>query len=226
MNIRNLLAGIAVAMSLAACQTTPQYPIALSKDKLAAQKGRVAVAIHATKPDLYLPGASCLLCIGVATAANSSLNTYSKTLNTDEMLAVKTELVELLRKKGVDAVALDGQIDLYKLPDLKLGVNMATKDYTSAAKGFDHLIVVNVQQLGFVRNYAAYVPTSDAKATVSGFAFMVDLKTNAYEWFDQVQILRSADGAWDEGGSFPGLTNAYFQAIEQAKDRMKAPFVQ
>ena len=226
MNIRNLLAGFAVAISLAACQTVPQNPIALTKDNLAAQKGRVAVAIRAAKPDLYLPGANCLLCIGAATIANSSLNTYAKTLKTDELLQVKTELVDLMRKKGIDAVAIDGEIDLDKLPDLKLGTNMATKDYAAVAKGFDHLVVINVQQVGFVRTYAAYVPTSDAKATVSAFAFMVNMKTNAYEWFDHLTISRSAEGAWDEAPAFPGLTNAYFQVVEQTKDRVKAPFAQ
>ncbi len=226
MNIRNLLAGVAVAISLAACQTTPQNPISLSKESLAAQKGRVAVAIRTSTPDLYLPGANCLLCLGAATVANSSLNTYAKTLKTDELLQVKTELVELMRKKGIDAVALDGQIDLDKLPDLKLGTNMATKDFAGVAKGFDHLVVINVQQVGFVRTYAAYVPTSAAKATVSAFAFMVNMKTNAYEWFDHLTITRSADGEWDEGGNFPGLTNAYYQVIEQTKDRVKAPFAQ
>lgn len=226
MNIRNLLAGIAVAVSLAACQTVPQNPITLTKETLAAQKGRVAVAIRLPKPDLYLPGAGCLLCMAAANIANSSLNAYSQTLKTDEMLQIKTEIVELMRNEGIDAVALDGQIDLDKLPDLKLGPNMATKDYTPAAKGFDHLVVINVQQIGFVRTYSAYIPTSDAKATVAGFAFMVNLKTNGYEWFDHVVITRSADGAWDEAPAFPGLTNAYFQAVEQAKDRMKAPFAQ
>jgi hypothetical protein len=225
-NIRNLLASVAMAISLAACQTAPQNPISLTKESLAAKKGRVAVAVRAAKPDLYLPGAGCLLCLGAATIANSSLNTYAKTLKTDELLQVKTELVELMRKKGIDAVALDGQIDLDKLPDLKLGTNMATKDYAAVAKGFDHLVVINVQQVGFVRTYAAYVPTSDAKATVSAFAFMVDMKTNAYEWFDQLTITRSAEGAWDEAPSFPGLTNAYYQVVEQTKDRVKAPFAQ
>jgi hypothetical protein len=224
---RTLLAGVAVAMSLAACQTAPQNPIALTKEGLAAQKGRVAVAMRTPPTDLYLPGANCLLCIGVATMANSSLNTYSKTLKTEDLVQVKAEVVELLRKKGIDAAAIDGQLDLAALGDLKLGPNMATKDFASKfGKDYDHIVVINVQQLGFERSYAAYVPTSDAKATVRGFAFMVDLKTNAYEWFDHVQIMRSADGAWDEAPSFPGLTNAYFQALEQAKDRVKAPFAQ
>ncbi len=56
MNIRNLLASIAVAVSLAACQTAPQNPISLNKDTLAG-KGRVAVAMRVAAPDLDLPGA-------------------------------------------------------------------------------------------------------------------------------------------------------------------------
>jgi hypothetical protein len=227
LNVRNLLAGIAVALSLAACQTTPpQNPITLTKESLAAQKGRVAVGIRIASPDLYLPGANCLLCIGAATMANASLNTYAKTLKTDELLAIRAEIVENLRQKGIDAAPIDAPIDFDKLPELKLGKDFATKDYRPIAKGFDHIVVINIQQIGFVRTYAAYVPTSDAKATLSGFAFMVDLKTNGLEWYDHLTITRSAEGAWDEGPSFPGLTNAYFQTIEQAKDRMKGPFAQ
>ena len=226
MNIRNLLAGIAVAVSLAACQTAPQNRISLNKDTLGAGKGRVAVAMRVAAPDLYLPGAGCLLCMAAATIANTSLNTYAKTLKVDEMTQLKTEIVEMLRKKGIDAVAIDAPLEFEKMPDLKLGPDMATKDFSSVAKGFDRLLVVNVQQIGFVRTYAAYIPTSDAKATIDGVAYMVNLKSNAYEWYDHVTVTRSADGKWDEAPAFPGLTNAYFQAIEQAKDRMKTPFSQ
>ena len=226
MNIRNLLAGIAVAVSLAACQTAPQNPISLNKDTLGAGKGRVAVAMRVAAPDLYLPGAGCLLCMAAATIANTSLNTYAKTLKVDEMTQFKTEIVEMLRKKGIDAVAIDAPLEFEKMPDLKLGPDTATKDFSSVAKGFDRLLVVNVQQIGFVRTYAAYIPTSDAKATIDGVAYMVNLKSNAYEWYDHVTVTRSADGKWDEAPAFPGLTNAYFQAIEQAKDRMKTPFLQ
>jgi hypothetical protein len=225
LNIRNLLASIAVAVSLAACQTAPQNPISLNKDTLAG-KGRVAVAMRIAAPDLDLPGAGCLLCLAAATVGNSSLNTYAKTLKVDEMTQFKAEIVELLHSKGIDAVAIDAPLDFDKLPDLKLGPNTATKDFSSVAKGFDRLVVVNVTRIGFVRTYAAYIPTSDAKATVEGFAYMVNLKTNGYEWYDHVTVTRSAEGKWDEAPAFPGLTNAYFQAIEQAKDRMKAPFAQ
>jgi hypothetical protein len=224
MNIRNLLATLAVAVSLAACQTAPQNHIPLAKETVGAGMGRVVVAMRSVSPDLYLPGANCLLCMGAAVIANSSLNTYAKTMKTDDMVQVKGEIVDLLRKKGIDAVAIDAPLDLDKLPDLSLGANMATKDFHPVARGFDRIVVVNVQQIGFVRNYAAYVPTSDPRGIVDGFAYMVNLKTNAYESYEHVTITRGADGKWDEAPAFPGLTNAYFQAIETAKDRIKAPF--
>ena len=44
--------------------------------------------------------------------ANSSLNTYSHGLKDDDLLSLKGEIVELLRKKGLDASAVDGAFDL------------------------------------------------------------------------------------------------------------------
>lgn len=64
--------------------------------------------------------------------------------------------------------------------------------------------MINVPVIGFVRTCAAYVPTSDAKATLSLFGDMVDTKTNALEWYDSLVITRSADGAWDEAAGLPG----------------------
>jgi hypothetical protein len=34
----------------------------------------------------------------------------------------------------------------------------------------------------------------------------------------------SAQGEWDEPPKFPGLTTAYYQAIELAKDKIKDQF--
>jgi hypothetical protein len=225
MKIRTALLGVFVAAFLGACATKPQLPVALSKDKLGAQTGRVGVALGEPKPDLYLPGADCLLCIGAATLANNSLNTYSKTLKDDEIVALKEEMVEMLRKKGVQATAIDGVVNLNDLPDLKLGENMARKDFHRFSDRFDHLVVIDVRQFGFERTYASYFPTSEPKAVFRGGAYMVDLKTNAYEWYDTVAVVKGTDGKWDEAPNFPGLTSAYYQAIEQGKDQLKKPFL-
>ncbi len=224
MSIRTTLLGVFVAASLAACQTPSQRPVNLAKDKIGAQTGRVGVVMSDIKTDLYLPGADCLLCIGVATMANTSLNVYSKTLKSDELQQVKGELVEILRKKGVEATVVDAPVAIRDLPKLSLGANMATRDFASFKDRFDHLIVIEVNKLGFERGYRAYVPTGPARATLQGSAYMVDLKTNAYEWYDVLTLWKGADGQWDEAPAFPGLTSAYYQAIEMGKDRVKQPF--
>ena len=226
MSIRTTLLGVLVAASLAACHTVPQGHLALAKDKLVApQSGRVGVAMTEPAVDLYLPGAGCLLCLAAAAIANQSLNGYSHTLKDDDLLQVKAEIVEMLRKKGIDASAVDGPLDIKDLPKLDLGPNMATRDFGSFAKRYDRLVVIDVNQVGFVRTYSAYIPTSDPMATVDATAYMVDLKTNAYDWYERITITKQADGKWDEAPSFPGLTNAYFQALETGKDRIKQPFV-
>jgi hypothetical protein len=53
---------------------------------------------------------------------------------------------------------------------------------------------------------------------------VVNLKTNAYEWFMPVNILKSAEQKWDEPPKYPGLTNAYFQALELGRDSFLKPF--
>jgi len=54
----------------------------------------------------------------------------------------------------------------------------------------------------------------------------VNLGSNAYDWYLPVNVLRSAEGVWDEPTAFPGLTNAYFQALELGKDSYLNPFAQ
>jgi hypothetical protein len=37
-------------------------------------------------------------------------------------------------------------------------------------------------------------------------------------------VMKAADGKWDEPDRFPGLTNAYYQALESSRDRLLQPF--
>jgi hypothetical protein len=58
---------------------------------------------------------------------------------------------------------------------------------------------------------------------VVGASYIVDLTSNNYDWYLPLDIQRSAEGAWDEPPQFPGLTNAYFQTVEMAKDSIQKP---
>ncbi|OOG37512.1 hypothetical protein B0E51_16845 [Rhodanobacter sp. C05] len=179
------------------------------------------------KVDTHLPGASCLLCIAAASMANSKLTTYSHSLPEEGLPKLKSDLVELLRKRGVDAIVINEDINVAKLPDAKVkGDDVAKKDFSSFRNKYniEHLIVIDINEVGFERPYSAYVPSGEPKGVVAGLGYEVSLSNNTYEWYLPLNIQISADGQWDEPPNYPGLTNAYFQALETSKDNLLKPF--
>ncbi|KPF68805.1 hypothetical protein IP84_09005 [beta proteobacterium AAP99] len=179
------------------------------------------------KPDTSLPGASCLLCIAVASAANSSLTAHTKTLGVEDLPDLKKMVADRIRASGAEVVVIEETLDISTLADSTAsGPNMPRKNFAPLKQKFnvDRLLVLNIAALGFERTYSAYVPTSEPKAMVRGSGFLVNLSNNTYEWFLPLNVLRAAEGKWDEPPKFPGLTNAYFQAIELGKDELQKPF--
>jgi len=172
--------------------------------------------------DTYFPGANCLLCLVTANATNSTLSKYTKTLSVAELGALKEDIAAALKaKKNIDAVLIAEPLDLKSLPDFpNSGPNIAKKDFTSLKEkyGVDKLVLVQVFAVGYTRPYASYIPTGAPKAIVSTIGSLVNLKTNTFEWYLPTQTIRSAESNWDEPPKFPGLTNAYFQAVEQSRD--------
>ncbi len=227
MNARLCHAAIAVAI-LTGCATAPQNPIALSETAASAQGGRIGVAIAPLPaPDTYFPGADCLLCYATAAATNSALTTQTKTLSASDALPLREEIAALLKKRGADVKVIDGEVKIDALPDFaSQAPNVAPKDYRGLGQQhqIDHLVMIRVTTVGFTRNYASYVPTSDPKATFSGAGYMIDMKTNAYEWYLPVAVIKSADKVLDEPPAYPGLTNAFYQAIEIGRDQFLKPF--
>ena len=220
--------GLLLAMSmLGGCAVAPQLPVPLSKEALAGQGSRMGVAMSALpKVDTHLPGAGCLLCLAVASAANHSLTKHAQTLPAEDLAKLRAEAAALLRKNGNDVVVLDQDINVSALPDFgSKEPNFARKNFASIRDRYkiDRLLVVDLEMIGFLRTYSAYIPTADPKAMVRGSAYIVNLKTHALEWFLPVDTLRSAESKWDEPPSFPGLTNAYFQAIEISRDNILKP---
>lgn len=214
---------VAVTVFLAGC-ATPQAPLPLNGGALGSSAGKVGVVMTALpKPNTFFPGADCLLCIAAANAMNSSLTTHAQALPTDEIASIQQDIASLISKKGGEAQLIKEPLDIASLPDFRnSGPNMARKDFRSlhAKYGVDKLLVVQVFSLGYVRTYASYFPTSEPKASISSIGSLIDLKSNTYDWFLPVSALKAADGAWDEAPKYPGLTNAYFQAIESHRDQL------
>ena len=211
---------------LGGCATAPQLPVPLTSGTLSATAGRVGVVMTALpKIDTEFPGASCLLCLVVASAANSTLTAHVRALPYEDLPDLKKQVAAALAKKGVDALVIDGD---FKIDDLQKttgeGPNLAPRDYRQLRDRYkvDRLIVVNMNVLGVWRNYSAYIPTGDPRATLRGQAFLVNLRTNVLEWYVPIDITRAAT-VWDQPPKFPDLTNAYFQVIELGKDAVLKP---
>jgi hypothetical protein len=229
MKIRIGITLAAAAFFLAGCASTPQKQVALEANSIASDAGRIGVAMTAIPAlDTYLPGAGCLLCYAAASAANSTLTSHVKTLSAEDLPKLKDEIAQLLQKKGVDVTVIDEPIDLKALPDSSAtGTNMAKKDFSDFGKKHNvaKLLVIDISRLGMERTYSSYFPTSDPRALVDGVGYIINLKTNTYEWYMPVKVTQSSDGKWDEPPKFPGLTNAYFQALEVGKDNFRKPFL-
>ena len=228
MKMRLANALIVASLLLSGCITAPQTPVSLSQDALSAKSGRVGVAMTTLpKADTHIVGASCLLCYASAAAANSELTTYAQTLPLEDLPQLKNAMADLLRKKGADAVVITDSIDLKTLQDNeKEGPNVAKLNFAPFGQKYniDKLLMIDIAALGFYRTYSSYFPTSDPKAYLQGVGYIVNLKTNAYEWYMPVNITKSTDKSWDEPPQFPGLSNAYFQVVEIGKDTFMQPF--
>src|SRR4030088_1070335 len=104
MQIRTAILAIVVVV-LGACATPRQAPIQLAPETIAPQSGRLGVAMtKLPSVDTHLPGTGCLLCMAAAAATNSSLTDYSKTLSYEDLPQLKTEVGQVLAKKGTNVV--------------------------------------------------------------------------------------------------------------------------
>jgi hypothetical protein len=214
---------------LVGCATPPQAPIDLSDGFFAARSQRIGVAVsEIPQPATVFPGAGCLLCLAAASLAHSSLTDAVNAWKTDELRPLQGELVALLKARGQNVVAIEQPLKLQELPDRDgAQPNYARKDFSAlkSKAGVESLLVVNFQALGAWRNYSAYIPTGAPRAVFKAEAYMVDLATHRLVWYQMIDLGRAADGSWDEPPKFPGLTNAYFQLLEEGKDRIKKPFM-
>lgn len=217
-----------VAIVLGGCAAVPQVPVALDQHALGAESGRMGVAMAPIpRVDTAFPGAGCLLCMATASVANASLTTHARTLPLEDLPNLKNDIADLLRKKGNDVTVIEEEVDLKKLSNLSSkGPNIAKKDFSPLQQKYhiDKLLVIEITSIGFVRDYSAYIPTSDPRSVLEGAGYIVNLKDHVYEWYVPVKIIKNAEQNWDEPPKFPGLTNAYFQSLETGKDSFLAPF--
>lgn len=217
-----VLCAVGILLLAAGCATS-QKSVALAKGTIGPDRGRVGVVMtKVPKPDTQFPGAACLLCYAAASVANQSLTNYAGTLSTADLTVVQDDIAARLRARNAEVVIIATPLDLDTLPTFRgTGTNQPNKDFSDLRRQYriDRLVVIRIAAIGFSRNYASYIPTSDPSGFIDGAGSMVDLATNSYEWYMPFHIVKGSEGPWDEPPKFPNLTNAYFQVIEMGKDR-------
>ena len=223
-----LLLLLLASAQLCGCASNRQLPVSFADNALTAQSGRFGVAMTALpKVDTSFPGAGCLLCMATAATANSSLTKHTHMLAAEDLLTLKDGIANRLRKKNVDVTVIAENLDIKQLKDLSGGgVNIAKKDFKALKDKYkvDHLVVIDITSVGFVRNYASYISTGDPTAELAGTISVVNLSTNAYDFFLEINQSKGAEGAWNEPPDFPNLTNAFYSVVESGKDAVQHPF--
>jgi len=225
-----LSAAILVASVLSGCAAPPQQPLAVSQEFSKSTGAKVGVVLtNLPKVDTEFPGAGCLLCLAAASLNHKSLTAQVQTWPTDDITKVKSDLVKALQDKGLSAKEIEAPLVLKQLPSYdSKAPNMARQDFRGVKNQYqvDKLLVVDITALGVWRNYSAYIPTGAPQAVVKGTAYIVNLESNALEWYLPLNVAKGSSGEWDEPPKFPGLTSAYFEAIEEAKENLVQPFKQ
>ncbi len=228
MKTRSILSTVGVIVMLVGCAAPRQSYVELNKENLSARAGRVGVIMTPLpQPDTRFPGADCLLCLATASVLNSSLTSHTRKLPLEGVAELKTNLAELIRAKGGDAVVIADELKVDALPDCETkGTNIALKDFSGLKQKYsvDRILVIDVPRVGMYRYFSAYIPSGDPQAEFELNGYMVNLSDNTYQWYQMYRESRGTAGNWDEPPGFPGLTNAYFQTLETGKDNLLGTF--
>lgn len=214
-----------LTLLLAACGSTPQPTVALQSNNVGADKKVVFAYVGPEDANgtTHIYGASCLLCYGVAAGLTSSLDTHLETtVDASELEAIRDLVISEYRQHNNDisVVTLDTKVS--KLKKFKGDLGFAPKDFRPFADKFDAdvLVLLELTEHGAYRSFSGYIPNGDPQGYVRGLLSTIDLKTNAYIQYLVIDEKVQPDGEWDEPPTFPNVTNAYYQAIENVKQKL------
>ncbi|MGO4893644.1 hypothetical protein [Flavobacterium sp. W21_SRS_FM6] len=216
---------IGLSLFLAACASAPQQTVALNSNILAKSDIKIGFVYIAPEENAttHIYGAGCLLCYGVASSLTSKLDTHLEAnISTDELANIKNLVIaQYAEKAPITEVTLPMPID--KLKKFKGELGYASKDFSvlKQTMGLDVLVVLQLYRHGAYRSFSSYVPNGDPQGYVAGTLFAIDLDTNAYVQYLEIDEKVQPAGEWDEPVAFPSVTTAYYQAIENVKAKLK-----
>lgn len=222
-----LVSALGLIIALAACGSTPQPTVALATNAFA--KPGLKVGMVYIQPEeqatTHIFGADCLLCYGVASSMTSKLDTHlENVVDVSELVNIKQVVINEYgsRNISVEEITLEKPIDkLKKFKGHQLG--FAEKDFRGLKEslGLDVLVVLQLDRHGAFRSFSSYVPNGDPQGHIAGTLFAVDLNTNSLLQYMEIDEKVQPTGDWDEPPVFPGVTTAYYQAVENVKSKLR-----
>jgi hypothetical protein len=226
-----LLTGLAFVLGGCAVAPPEPQPVALQAAVLRADAGRIGVAMSAVpRADTLFPGAGRGLCLAAAAWRHTLLTNHVRVLSPRDMPALKERAAALVAGRGATPVMLADALDLESLPDYGGAApgtaGAARKDFRSLKEPqrLDKLLVIQIDTLGISRGYGSdCVADAEPRAVFDGAVYLVDLKTNALQWYHPVHVARDIDGNWDAWPKYPHLDTAFFQALQQGRDELLRP---
>lgn len=217
-----------IAFFSGCASTKPQPPISYDETKIDPRVSKIGIASTAIpNPNTSFPGAACLLCIAAAELTNVKLTDHVKTLPIEDLNEIAGIIHDRMQKRGLNVIRINKMIDHKDFPVVKeRKVDFAVRDYSRLKNEYavDKILIISILGANVIRNYSGYFPSSPPKVAVYGEGVIINLADGSLEWFLPINITRGVIGEWDEPPSFPGLTNAYFEAIEVTKDAFIKPF--
>ncbi len=214
------------ALIITGCASV-QKPVELDLTKWQANETEVAILVKPLpKPYTHKVGSQGLLDVAINNATASGMTKVVSKIDLSEFYSIKTDLSRYISDQNVKVTVLEEDYKLPKLAEFEGKENFTKVDYRVLKDQLkvDQLLVVEVTQLGTVRNYYGFIPTSLPRSSFVGVGQLIDLSTNEILWHNPVFLEKSIQGKWDEKG-YPNVIKAIKEVTNSGKEDLVSPFI-
>lgn len=231
--MKKMLIILCFSQVLSACvMVTPDIS---TSDAFWQEKG-LSIGIVSSKPAIaksHKRGPQGLLDVAINEAASGGLDTYLKSIDLSKSKSATDPYQRYLSKRGFKAAKLSGQLDISSLEDFtkEEGTkgHFASKDFRPLKSKYnvDRLLIVSVEQIGTIRSYYGFIPTSAPAGICIINGKIVNLDSNKLEWNHTItQEVPYKSETWREPPKYPGLTRAILSALDRSTLRLFDEFAE
>jgi len=177
-------------------------------------------------------GSQGLLDIAINNSMASDLETHLSQQDVTKIENLADKIASYLQEKGFEVKRISDQVDPEAFPEQEAsggGKHYSLRDYSSLKEqhGIEKLVLLSINQIGTIRSYYGFIPTSSPAGYASLNGQVINLTTAELEWNQNaVQQTPSAESEWDVPPDFPGLTQAMEMAFDNSRQVIFNNFIQ